>query len=514
MPHTDRQLLADLEELALRIPNQTEQQYFGEAVQCYFSGALRAAVVLAWIVTTDNLFGKLAQLAREDGDAAKRFKPVNDKRDGHQSYEEELIDAFGPSALGVYTVREIDQLKYVRERRNWCAHASDYRPAPEEARSCLRLVVDIVLSRPTLRGHVFVRQLEADVKDPAFLPDKGYESVVANYLSKLRPELHLVIVQRLLDIALDTAATSATKENVRKFLGGLLARTRDDAQLQRVAAELPKVITASPDLARGIVAHRPEAYRYLEFEYRERLFRFILEGALSDEDQTLLTALARIEFGIGKHAETLTAQLKEKILSLPQLVKQNPAEFSQVAFDVVVERLEYLGANNYHVNNPAAEFLAAAGFDTFDRQDANARERLLRALAASAFDGARGPRQLILNAGKWPSDWLGLLVAALPAVVTKTYLGSHSYGVFTTPLTEWARRGNTLPTAWLPLLAPAAADDRMPKWYGFPGEALLKQMVAVEKAFSDNGHVSAELKAFNEGMSEELNKQQQDNIPF
>ena len=513
MPHADRQLLADLEELALRIPNQTEQQYFGEAVQCYFSGALRAAVVLAWIVATDNLYGKLSQLAREDGESAKRFKTVKDKRDNGQSYEEELLDAFGPSALGVFMARELDQLKYVRERRNWCAHASDYRPAPEEARSCLRLVVDIALSRPTLRGHVFVKQLEAEVKDPAFLHDKGYESVVANYLSKLRQELHIIIVQKLLDVALDTAATSATKENVRKFLGGLLKQTPDEIQLQRVAIELPKAITTSPDLARGIVTHRPEVYRHLEFEHRERLFRFILEGTLSDEDQNLLSDFMRVESAVGKHAKTLVAQLKDKILSLPQLVKQNPAEFSQIAFDVMVERLEYLGVNNYHVNNPAAEFLAAAGFETFDGQGAPAKARLVRALAASAFDGARSPWQLILNTGSWPTEWLGILVTALPSVVETASLSTRSYALFTSPLIEWAARGNPLPATWLPLLAPAAEDDRTPKWYRFPDKTLLEQMTVVEKAFSDKGHSSTELRAFNEGMRKEL-KAQDDEIPF
>jgi len=490
-----------------------EQQYFGEAVQCYFSGALRAAVVLAWIIATDNLYGKLARLAREDGESAKRFKTVKDKRDNDQSYEEELLDSFGPSTLGVFTARELDQLKYVRERRNWCAHASDYRPAPEEARSCLRLVVDIVLSRPTLRGHVFVKQLQAEVKDPAFLPDKSYQSVVADHLSKLRQELHIVIVQKLLDVALDPAATSATKENVRKFLGGLLTQTTDEIQLQRVAAELPKAISMSPDLARGIVAHKPEVYRHLEFEYRERLFRFILEGALNDEDQTLLIAFMRVELGIGRHVETLVEQLKDKVLSLPQLVKQNSAELSQVAFDVVVEHLEYLGTNNYYVNNPAAEFLAAAGFETFDDQGTPAKARLVSALAASAFDGAKSPRQLILSTDKWPTEWLGLLLTTLPTIVEKTYLSTRGYALFTSPLVEWATRGNSLPATWLPLLAPTAAVDRTPKWFRFPDETLLEQMTAVEKAFSDKGHDSPELKAFNERMRQEL-KSQDDEIPF
>jgi hypothetical protein len=55
MPHPGRGLLTDLEVQALRIPNQIEQQYFGEADPCHFSGEMRAAVVIAWIVARGNL---------------------------------------------------------------------------------------------------------------------------------------------------------------------------------------------------------------------------------------------------------------------------------------------------------------------------------------------------------------------------------------------------------------------------------------------------------------------------
>jgi hypothetical protein len=180
---------------------------------------------------------------------------------------------------------------------------------------------------------------------------------------------------------------------------------------------------------------------------------------------------------------------------------------------VVIERLEYLGVNNYHVNNPAAEFLAAAGFETFDGQGASAKARLVSALAASAFDGARSPWQVILNTSRWPTEWLGLLVTALPSVVEKASLSTRSYALFTSPLIEWASRGNPLPTTWLPLLAPTADDDRTPKWYRFPDKTLLEQMIAVGKAFSDKGHDSTELTAFNERMRQEL-AAQKDNIPF
>jgi hypothetical protein len=513
MPHSESQRLADLEELALRIPNQSERQYFNEAVQCYFSGSLRAAIILAWIVATDNLLGKLELLANEDGEARKRFVDIKTKRDNDQSYEEDLLNSFGPKVLDVFTPRELEQLNYVRQKRHWCAHATDYRPTPEEARTCLRLVVDITLSKPTFRGHAYIKQLESEIKDPAFLPDKGYESVVANYLRKLRPELHIRIVQKLIDLALDSSATSTTKENVSKFIGGLLEHTNDEAQIQRIAVELARAINASADLVRGTIVHKPDAYRHLEFEHRERLFRFILQGGLNDEDQNLLVTFLQIERALGNSQETLKAQLKDKILSLPHLVKQNPTEFSDAAFDVVTERLEYLGSNNYYVNNAAATFLSTVGFETFNGKKPEEKERLLRALAISAFDGAKIPRQLLLNTGSWPENWLEILVTTLPGVLTVTYLTSSSYELFAAPLIVWAQKGKPLPKGWLPLLVPKASDDRTPSWYGSSDKGLLKQLENIDKAFADNGNPSVEMRSFIEWMKKDI-EAQTDDIPF
>jgi hypothetical protein len=65
----------------------------------------------------------------------------------------------------------------------------------------------------------------------------------------------------------------------------------------------------------------------------------------------------------------------------------------------------------------------------------------------------------------------------------------------------------------MPLLAPTTDDDRTPKWYGFADDTLLEQMSAVDKAFADNGHASADLHSFIERMRQELNEQKKD-LPF
>jgi hypothetical protein len=513
MPHEERQRLADLEELSLSIPNQAERQYFNEAVQCYFSGALRAAIVLAWIVATDNLLGKLELLAREDGEAAKRLKTAADKRDADQAYEEDLLNSFGPGALDVFTQRELDQLQSVRQRRHWCAHATDYRPTPEEARTCLRLIVDIALSRPTYRGYAYIKQLESDIKDPAFLPARGYVSVVVSHISKLRPELHIRIIQKLLDVALDSAATSTTKENVRRFAGAMLEHTSDEIQLQNITKELARAVTSETDLARGIVGHRPGVYQYFEFENRERLFRFLLEGGLNDDDQSLLINFMQAEFQIGRHVEALTEQLKEKILSLPHLVKQHPGELARPAFEVMVTKLEYLGANNYGVNNRAAAFLMEAGLETFDELRADEKERLMKALIMSAIDGANTPAAFLADPAKWPERWLELLVTSFPKIITEAGVNVRDRKLFTAPLEAWADKEQPIPNTWKSLLILPPVGQPFFPWYAFPDDQLVEQMESIDKILEAKGNASPELKAFIERIRKDLQKDKEV-IPF
>lgn len=513
MPHEDRQRLADLEELSLSIPNQAERQYFNEAVQCYFSGALRAAIVLSWIVTTDNLLSKLEMLAKEDGEAAKRLKVVNDKRAIDQSYEEDLLSSFGPGTLNVFTQRELDQLQSVRQKRHWCAHATDYRPTPEEARTCLRLIVDIALSRPTYRGFAYIKQLESDIKDPAFLPARGYASVVVSHISKLRPELHIRIIQKLLDVALDSAATLITKDNVRRFVGAVLENASDEIQMQNITKDLARAVTSETDIARGIIGHRPNVYQYLEFENRERLFRFLLEGGLNDDDQSLLINFMQAEFHIGRHVEALTEQLREKILLLPHLVKQNPKDLARLAFEVMVTKLEYLGANNYAVNNQAAAFLMDVGFETFDELRADEKERLMRALIMSAIDGANTPTAFLADAAKWPERWLELLVTSFPKIITDAGVSVRDRKLFTTPLEAWADKGQPIPKAWNSLLVLPPVGQIFFPWYAFPDDRLVEQMESINRVLEAKGNASPELKAFIERIKKDLQKDKEV-IPF
>ncbi|MCG8349741.1 MAG: hypothetical protein MI924_18400, partial [Chloroflexales bacterium] len=147
--------LMGLDELLLEISDQIERTYFEEAAKCYHIQAYRAAVILSWIVTARNLEKKLEQLATEDGDAKNYWTKIDDKKGKEQAYEEDLIDAF--KALGILDEQETKDLKHLRDTRNWCAHPTNYEPKAEKVRHCLRSTVELALSRPLVRGFVYIR---------------------------------------------------------------------------------------------------------------------------------------------------------------------------------------------------------------------------------------------------------------------------------------------------------------------------------------------------------------------
>jgi hypothetical protein len=221
----------------------------------------------------------------------------------------------------------------------------------------------------------------------------------------------------------------------------------------------------------------------------------------------------RFESQIGKYIEALTEQMKEKILLLPHLVKQNPRELARLAFEIMVTKLEYLGSNNYVVNNLAAAFLIDVGFEAFDELKSDEKERLVRALIMSAIDGANAPTALLADAERWPERWLELLVISFPKTIVESGISVRNRKLFTTPLETWANKGKPIPKVWNSLLILPPVEQTSFPWYAYADNQLIEQMESINKILVERGNASPELKAFIERVKKDLQKEQED-IPF
>jgi hypothetical protein len=494
MAKLTQQRLADLEELTLQIPNQIEKQYFDEAVQCYFIGALRASIILGWIVATDNLTGKLELLAKEDGEAKKKWNAIQSKRANDEAFEEDLFNAFGPGSLDVFSSRQIQQLQYVRRIRNWCAHATDYQPTAEEVRHCLRLLVDIALATPTYRGYRYIAQLSEQVKDSSFLPERDYSPIISDILAKLRPGLYKSVAERLVEMVLDNTSTPNTINNAKKFLGGMLLNISDEMVLQATMAEIKRLISEATDAACDVISHRPDVFRMCDYQERERIIRHLLNDGYSSSRQEFLRNLVRTELIINKEPESIIKQLEDKFTLVPSIVKEFSTEFAQGVFEKLIPDLEYDGFNNFSVNNEAAGNLQKLGLDFFDVISDADKVRMVKAIIRGAINGSHGPNEVMSKPRYWPGNWLRILVTEIPNILSLRKKVVDSPSFIADPLLAWAELGEPLPGTWESALK--VGENFEPNWYVGESWKLHESMQNVRQTFEKNGHPSPELERF------------------
>lgn len=197
--------LADLDELVLLCKDVDAKKYILEAVNCYKSGAFRAAIVLTWIATLYDVVGKLRQLTLLGDNKAKQyfeeFEKYRENSDFNNSMKFEKRVLSIAKEFEFITELEHAELERLSDDRNRCAHPSMnsseqvYSPTAELARYHLRNAVLYLIQYLPVQGKAALSRLELDVKSPLFPTDK----------------------QRALDWFQGTALISARDALVRNF---------------------------------------------------------------------------------------------------------------------------------------------------------------------------------------------------------------------------------------------------------------------------------------------------------
>jgi len=494
MAKTSQHQLADLEELTLRINNQIEKQFFNEAIQCYFIGALRASVILAWIVATDNLTSKLELLAKEDGEAKKRWEQIQTKRSKDENYEEDLLNAFGPGALDIFDLRQLQQLQYVRRIRNWCAHATDYQPTPEEVRNCLRLLIDIALSVPTYRGYRYIAQLSEQIKDRTFLPERDYKPVVSDIISKIRPSLYKVVSEKLVEIAIDSGSTSDAIQNTKRFLGAMLQIIKDEVVLQTVVPDIKRLIAGAIDIACDVVAHSPDITRLFEFQERERIIRYLLNEGFTPARQQLLEDVIRTESSIRKEPESIIKQIESKYYLVPNVIKDFSPKLISGVYEQLISKLDYTGFNNFAENNEGVSHLQKLGFEFFDKLSDDQKNRMVRAIIVGAINGSKGPNELIDKAKSWSRDWQMILLNEFPFILASKKHSLTSPSLLIDVLKASTANNEPLPENWKLILK--INEQNEVDWYFGELWKLYESLENITQQFKEIGKPAPELESF------------------
>lgn len=188
--------LADFEELILRIHDKSIIPLVREAIDCYNVGAYRAAINTIWNVLIYDVYKKTKYLAEnfEHAEAKKiTYKIENQINNGNYIKEWNLIKDYLFERFKALDEIELDKLDIIKKYRNLSSHLSIYikngeliQPTAEETRMCIRIAIDIVLSRPPILGKSTIDYLMNDIKGTYFPENYNtFENIIKEkYLNK------------------------------------------------------------------------------------------------------------------------------------------------------------------------------------------------------------------------------------------------------------------------------------------------------------------------------------------
>ena len=181
--------------------NSDSRNYFKEILQSYYSQNYRATIVLLYSFVIYDLFIKLQTMADEgDSKARQQLEKVNGMISSDEKYskvEREIIDFFKDNC-SLYFERFIEDIEYLRNCRNKCAHLkvndnSLYVPNDYHAKMMICSMYDHVLSVKApfimdlfeIAKHDVEKFTEQIIFDPDGLDESIRKKITDKYLKRM-----------------------------------------------------------------------------------------------------------------------------------------------------------------------------------------------------------------------------------------------------------------------------------------------------------------------------------------
>lgn len=132
--------------LADRISDDDERNYFYEAIDCFGCGALRAGVIMVWIAAMQNIQEQCLKSIDLLNTAITRHYQKARKVDTIDDFAYIRDDVILKAAhdLGKFDKNETAQLRECLNLRNQCAHPGNYSPGVHRVQSFVEVIIQIV----------------------------------------------------------------------------------------------------------------------------------------------------------------------------------------------------------------------------------------------------------------------------------------------------------------------------------------------------------------------------------
>ncbi len=358
----------DLDELVLRCNDKNARQYIGEAVASYRAGALRAAIISAWIAVAFDFIDKVRQLELQGDAIAARIgaelTAIQATQDIVRSLAfERAILSRAFNELGFISAFEHRDLTRLYEDRHRCSHPSMnereeiFQPTAEQVRYHIRTSVDAMLSQPATSGKAALASLTSQVEGAFFPTDAARAKTVleGGPLSKPRPSLvrnfAIVLLKRMLTPKVGrperlraVAALNALRTLQPNICGEVLN--------EKMNPLLRSVSDADYGLSIALVARVDDAASHLDTDIKTRMEQFIAHSALDS-----LKSVA----GVASMIPFLSESLKTRLSNLTLIEVAAVASPAPVLLDIPEVRSRaieaYLTARSFEMANTLASRL-------------------------------------------------------------------------------------------------------------------------------------------------------------
>jgi hypothetical protein len=203
--------LTDIDSLALAVRDRESRRLIAEAITAYRAGALRSAIMSAWIAVAYDIISKARELAAQGEVAPKTFVDELDNAIATddirklQNIESDILNIANTKLL-LLAPHEYNALVRMQKDRNLCAHPAFvvedtlYQPTPELVRAHIIHALQHLLVHAPLQGKSALVRFEADVLSssfPASSQDIGIY-IRAKYLDRAKDVLVVNLIKSLL----------------------------------------------------------------------------------------------------------------------------------------------------------------------------------------------------------------------------------------------------------------------------------------------------------------------------
>lgn len=401
--------LTDMEELLAKIESFEIREYMKEAMSCYMANAYRGCIVMSYIALFDDVFEKLAELAKVNAKAKDIYDQASKKKNDQEVFESFLIDKL--SAESFISGLDSSFLGTLRTLRNKSAHPSGHKPSAEEARFIYFEAINRFMSKPILTTNQLIDELVIRLKNANFFPSNDLNDIASVVKEELELLHEAAIPQLIAKISNATLSTDKNeKKNASFFISGLSSLGTEAINNALVSSLINKksdddefslliirIISANGEIINKINGVTLNRVKKIIVDRIDKFDTSLLETRLT-HPANLLRSISR-SMPDPKFSDNFNDALKA-------FYKKRP--FSKLSLKVLLthkkardiyfsEFNEMAGSSQFDVANPVADGLSGISMELSNVLTNRQSLELIVSLVISSNYGAWGPEGLKNN---------------------------------------------------------------------------------------------------------------------